>query len=156
GYDCFSADFLRFGTLAGLSKLERKPHRMHVVEDGDLLLEYRNQRSESALRQLVERHTPMIYSACLRRLGGDTARAEEATQSVFTALALQPEKVGRPEALAGWLHKLSEFVVSHMKRDEQRRRRHEELAAEKRLAMENESQSWKDVWPQIDFCIDNL
>lgn len=126
------------------------------MDDRELLLQYRNERSETALRQLVERHTPMVYSACLRRLGGDTGRAEEATQSVFTALAISPEKVGRPEALAGWLHRLSEFVVSHMKRDAQRRRHHEQLAAEKRLAMEHESQSWQTVWPQIDECIDKL
>lgn len=126
------------------------------MDDRELLLQYRNERCETALRALVERHTPMVYSACLRRLSGDRGRAEEATQSVFTALALHPEKVGRPEALSGWLHRLSEFVVSHMKRDEQRRRHHEQIAAEKRLAMENESQSWKEVWPQIDSCIDKL
>ena len=45
------------------------------TDDATLLAGYAASRSEADFRTLVDRHVAAVYSACLRRLGGNTADA---------------------------------------------------------------------------------
>jgi len=58
-----------------------------MVDDRQLLVQYVSEGSEEAFTEIVRRHTPLVYSAALRRNGGDSELAKDATQLVFTALA---------------------------------------------------------------------
>ena len=59
---------------------------MQVQSDVQLLREYADHGSEAAFREIVVRHTDLVYSSALRRVASpDLAR--DVTQSVFTDLA---------------------------------------------------------------------
>lgn len=42
-----------------------------MTDDAELIRRYAEQRSEEAFAELVRRHLGLVYSAALRRLGGD-------------------------------------------------------------------------------------
>ena len=48
-----------------------------------MLRDYALQRDEDAFAELVRRHLPMVYSAAARRLGQDSAAAEDIATSVL-------------------------------------------------------------------------
>src|SRR6202000_115007 len=83
------------------------------MNDYQLLLDFVIRRSEPAFRQLVERHTPWLYSACLRRLH-DAALAEDATQAVFLALAQKAPTLLRQTTLSPWLHQVAKYVTANI------------------------------------------
>src|SRR6266700_1429509 len=99
-----------------------------MPEDAELLRDYVESRSEQAFAELVRRHLNLVYSAALRRVGGDTHLAEDVSQKVFVALALQASSLRDRPALAGWLYTASRFVAVQVVRAERRRRAREQEA----------------------------
>ncbi|MES2708128.1 MAG: sigma-70 family RNA polymerase sigma factor [Verrucomicrobiota bacterium] len=93
-----------------------------------LLQRYLADQSETAFRELVERHVDLVYQAALRRAGGDDALARDVAQTVFTDLARKAAHLPPTVVLAGWLYRHTGFVAAKMIRSEQRRRRREHLA----------------------------
>jgi len=73
------------------------------MSDGELLTCYAASGSKQALSQLVERHAPMVYAACLR-VTGERRLAEDATQAVFLMLARDARRLAGRRVLCGWLH----------------------------------------------------
>jgi len=97
------------------------------MDDRELLDEFVKARSQSAFRELVERHLPVVYSAA-RRMVRDAHLAEEVAQSVFTTLAQKAESIRPPQVLAGWLYNTTRHLAMHAVRTEQRRREREQTA----------------------------
>ena len=95
------------------------------VTDEELLGRYRRSRSSEDLAEISSRHWPMVFRTCLRLLGNDHD-AEDATQSVFLALARRPEIVRL--SLVGGLHELGRAAASELFRSRRRRARREEKA----------------------------
>src|SRR5688572_11005876 len=56
-------------------------------DDASLLRRYAHEHSEAAFAQLVRRRIDLVFSAALRRSGGNRHQAEEVVQAVFTRLA---------------------------------------------------------------------
>ena len=73
-------------------------------EDAALLRRYASEKSEAAFAELVRRHLDLVYSAALRRLGGDTHRAADVAQQVFTTLARDAQKLSGHGVLTAWLY----------------------------------------------------
>jgi DNA-directed RNA polymerase specialized sigma24 family protein len=92
---------------------------MHEESNAQLLRDYAEDGDEAAFRELVTRHTALVYSAALRQvyspdLAGDIA------QSVFTDLARKArplaEKLPAGGSLAGWLHRGTRYAtLSHLR-----------------------------------------
>src|SRR5258706_13947663 len=84
--------------------------KMSASADSNALLhDYAEHGSESAFAELVRRHVNLVYSAALRRCAGDSALAEEITQTVFTDLARKARSLPREAWIAGWLYRPSNF-----------------------------------------------
>ena len=62
------------------------------MNDGELLQQYVQQRSEPAFSELVARHINLVYAAA-RRQTRDPSLAEEITQAVFIVLARRAANV---------------------------------------------------------------
>ena len=73
-------------------------------DDTALLRRYAEEGSEAAFTELVRRHVDLVYGAALRRTGGDSHRAADVAQQVFTTLARQAQKLSRHTVLSAWLH----------------------------------------------------
>jgi DNA-directed RNA polymerase specialized sigma24 family protein len=58
---------------------------------------------QRAFTAQVDEHAQMVLRVC-RRLPGDAHAAEDAMPATFLVLARKARTIGRPDALAGWLH----------------------------------------------------
>ena len=105
-----------------------------MADDAALIADYVKSGAEDAFRLLVERHLPLVYSAAVRMVNGESHLAEEVAQNVFTDLAKKaPALVDRlppkGEALAGWLYTSTRFAALSAIRADHRRRQYEAKAA---------------------------
>jgi RNA polymerase sigma factor (sigma-70 family) len=96
-----------------------------MIDDRELLRRYADDASEEAFAAIVQRHTPIVYSAALRQLCGHDALARDVTQSVFVALANQRHRAKTIMHLPAWLYATTRFTVSHVVRAERRRQMRE-------------------------------
>ncbi len=132
--------------------------------DAELLKRYADARSEDAFGEFVRRHLDFVFATALRRVGGDTHRAEEIAQIVFTRAAQKSAALVRHPAINAWLHTATRYAAADLVRREQRRRARE-LAA---LTLDPDMHApapdphtsiaadWEKLRPQIDAALDQL
>jgi RNA polymerase sigma factor (sigma-70 family) len=123
------------------------------ASDADLLTRFVGNRDVAAFELLFWRHGPMVWGVC-RRLLGDSPEAEDVYQAVFVVLARKAAGIGRPEGLAGWLHRVAHRTALNARIAQRRRSAHErpirdlpEIAAHdnpQRLAVNRELQDLLD------------
>ena len=127
-------------------------------DDTDLLRRYAEEGSEAAFTELVRRHVDLVYGAALRRTGGDTHRAADVAQQVFTTLAREARKLSRHAVLGAWLHAATRNAALNLMISEERRKTRE-LAAQSlapATAAPGESLDWDRLRPVLDSAIDEL
>ena len=109
---------------------------MHETSDAQLLRDYADGGSEAAFRELVIRHTDLVFSAAARQVESPDLACDIA-QSVFTDLArkarLLTEKIPAAGSLAGWLHRSTRYAALNHRRDARRRQANERQAMEQLL-----------------------
>ena len=98
-------------------------------EDAELLRQYAQSGSETALAELVSRYLPLVYATALRQAGGDEALAKDVAQTVFIDLARKASSLLGRKLLAGWLYTGTRLAASMAVRGEQRRQVREQIAA---------------------------
>jgi len=101
------------------------------LSDTQLLRQYA-EGSESAFRELVERHTELVFSICYGKLH-DVQLAEDAAQQVFLGLASQAKNLG-PGPLEGYLARIAFRITGEMWRSRiSREKREREFMANKAM-----------------------
>lgn len=133
-------------------------HKETMTDDASLLRSYAEERTETAFAELVRRHLDGVYSAALRRLGGDRHLAEDVSQQVFAALAGQAERLADRAELTGWLYTTTRNVAANVVRGERRRKSREQEATlmNEILAPATNEADWSRVAPVLDEAIDAL
>lgn len=132
---------------------------MHEKSDAQLLREYAEHGNEAAFREIVVRHTDLVYSSALRQAtSADLAR--DVAQSVFTDLARKAQSLARTldenASLLGWLYRSTRFAALNQLRDDRRRQ------ARERQAMQNSDPAseiipeWDRVRPALDEAMTDL
>jgi RNA polymerase sigma factor (sigma-70 family) len=132
---------------------------MQERSDAQLLREYAERGSEPAFREIVTRHTDLVYSAALRQVeSSDLAR--DAAQSVFTDLARKArplaDKMAEGSSLVGWLYRSTRFAALNQLRDDRRRRARERLAMEQLITNSDAAPDWERVRPVLDEAMADL
>lgn len=127
-------------------------------DDPTLLRRYASGRAEEAFAEFVRRHLPLVYSAALRRLGGDTHAAEDVAQMVFCAVARDARRLSQHAMLTGWLYRATRNAVIDVVRANQRRRgREKEAVTMAELSSDiAETADWSRLGPVLDAAMDNL
>jgi RNA polymerase sigma factor (sigma-70 family) len=127
-------------------------------DDAALLRRYAENRDEPAFAELVRRHLNLVYSAALRRLGGDTHRAADVSQHVFTALARDAQKLSNHAVLTAWLYTATRHAAIDVIRTEQRRRAREQEASamQNLLSPPGSDVDWVKLRPVLDEVMDEL
>lgn len=126
-------------------------------EDATLLRRYVEESNQEAFSTLVERHIGLVYTAALRRSGGDGQRAADVAQEVFTALGRQARTLQHHPALGAWLHTATRNIAVNLMRAEQRRAQRHRVAAELATAQAAPRDAdWNQVRPVLDAVIDEL
>src|SRR5437762_3236012 len=119
-----------------------------MLEDGQLLREYIEARSDEAFRTLVQRHTGMVHGAALRMTRNEST-AQEITQAVFIILARKAPSLSRKTVLAGWLYRTARFVALEALRTERRRREHTRDFADVKDTLESDV-VWNQIAPMLE------
>jgi RNA polymerase sigma factor (sigma-70 family) len=129
-----------------------------MTDDVTLLRRYADTRAEEAFAELVRRHLDGVYSAALRRVGGDTHLAEDVTQQVFAALARKADTVARHPTLSGWLYTTTRNEAANTVRSERRRKARDQEAhvMHDTSSIEPRDADWSRVAPMLDEVIDSL
>jgi len=123
----------------------------HVTpEDAALLASWREQRSEDAFAELVQRHTGLVAATCRRVLGDGHPLFEDACQAVFLQLHRHPNRVREPHALACWLHWQARSIAGNLRRSEDRRRLRERVAAGEMETRRSAAPDQHDLIAQLD------
>lgn len=127
--------------------------------DAQLLREYAEEANEVAFREIVVRHTDLIYSAALRQVASpDLAR--DVAQNVFTDLARKAASVARNltenSSLVGWLYRGTRFEVLNLLRDERRRQTRERQAMEECTPTPETALEWDRLRPVLDEAMADL
>lgn len=127
-------------------------------DDAELLRRYSDEGSQPAFTELVQRHVDLVYGAALRRTGGDSHRAVEVAQQVFTAVARDARKLSRHTMLPAWLHTATRNAALNLMISEQRRlaRETEALALAAAGTAGQADQEWSQLQPLLDGAIDEL
>lgn len=129
-----------------------------MAEDSELLRSYAANHSGPAFAELLRRHLNLVYSAALRRSGGDPHRAAEIAQQVFISLARHAGALSRHAALVGWLYTSTRNAALASARAESRRQIREQEA----FMMNQQHQSseaegdWERLRPVLDEVMDEL
>ncbi len=133
---------------------------VHATMNGDteLLRRYAEDRSEAAFAELVRRHLNLVYFAALRQVGGDTHRAQDVAQSVFTDLARKAASLTDRATLTGWLHTSTRFAATKARRADSSRQQHEHEATTMNALLHDSDPAaeWERLRPMIDDVIHEL
>ena len=121
-------------------------------DDGSLLRKFAETHDETCFRELLERRVGFVYAINLRRLRNPHL-AQEATQSVFIALARKAEQVSRGPSVMGWLHRSSCYESRNLMRAEINRRSRETEAQRQGTAAHDESSVQPEQ--QVDAVLDD-
>ena len=127
-----------------------------MVADQQLLRQYAADGSEAAFGELVGRHVNLVFSAALRRTGGDIHLAQDVAQMVFTDLARKARSLPKGVVLAGWLHRASYYAAAQLLRTERRRQTREQEAVAMNALQSEPSPSWEQICHLLDEALDRL
>ncbi|MDQ3815772.1 MAG: sigma-70 family RNA polymerase sigma factor [Armatimonadota bacterium] len=119
------------------------------MQEWRLLREYVEDGSQTAFASLVDYHLNFVYSTCLREVG-DPTLAEDVTQVVFLLLSRKAGTLREGTVLAGWLFNTARFASKNALRQEARRKRREQKAAEELMReLQPRDATWKDLEPLL-------
>lgn len=129
-----------------------------MSDDATLLRQYADTRSEEAFAEFVHRHLGQVYATALRRTGGNTHRAQEIAQLVFTRIAQNPVPVARHPVIAAWLHTATRYAAANLLRSEQRRQTRETISHDLTSMHDDPAgpADWEKLRPELDASIDKL
>src|SRR5438876_170024 len=132
---------------------------MHEKSDAQLLRGYAQHGDEAAFREIVMRHTDLVYSVALRCVNSPDLACDIA-QSVFTDLSSKArplaEKLADGASLVGWLYRSTRFAALNQLRNDHRRLAHERQAMEQLLSNSETAPDWDRIRPVLDEAMDNL
>ncbi len=123
--------------------------------DQELLGSYARHGSEAAFRELVRRHTDLVYSTATR-LVVDPHLAEDVSQRVFVALAKNAGQLAHRATISGWLHRTTHSFSVMTIRTEERRRLREQKAAPMFSDSSDSNSVWDRVAPYLDDAVSQL
>ena len=103
-----------------------------MIEDTELLGQFRETRSEEAFSEIVRRYIRLVYSVAYRQEEADDQRARDVCQEVFVALARKSDRLSDAVLLSGWLYRTARFTGRDAMRSERRRRVREQPQARDR------------------------
>lgn len=127
-----------------------------MTDSRKLLVDYAENGSEAAFRELVGRYINLVYSTALRLAGGNRPLAEDISQTVFINLSEMARKIPAESMLGGWLHQHTFHVATKAVRSEQRRQNRENEAALMNALNEHSGPGLGDAAPLLDEAITQL
>jgi RNA polymerase sigma factor (sigma-70 family) len=128
-----------------------------MQNDATLIRQFAAEKCEFAFTELVRRHADLVYTVALRRVRGNSALAQDITQSVFIDLARKAPRLPPDVVLVAWLHRATQLASISVSRAEMRRSAREQQAITMHEWDGNEpSPRNEGVSPILDEALDQL
>lgn len=127
-----------------------------MTQSSELLARYARSHDEAAFAELVAKYFDLVYSVALRQLHGDTHRAQDVAQIVFTDLARKAHALPPKLILAGWLHEAARFTSNNLLRTEHRRHSREQKSFGMLETSSESNVDWEHLRPVLDLAIGQL
>ena len=132
---------------------------MQDQSDAQLLSEYAESRSEAAFREIVVRHTDLVFSSALRQVASPDLACDVA-QSVFTDLSRKAPLLAGTltgnSALLGWLYRSTRYAALNLLRDNRRRQARERQVMEYFNPVPETTPDWENIRPVLDEAMADL
>jgi RNA polymerase sigma factor (sigma-70 family) len=132
---------------------------MHEKSDAQLLREYARDGNEAAFREIVIRHTDLIYSSALRQMSSPDL-AQDVAQRVFTDLARKAKSLAdsleQNASLLGWLFRSTRFEALNQLRVGHRRQARERQLMEILNPASETAPEWERVRSVLDEAMSDL
>jgi RNA polymerase sigma factor (sigma-70 family) len=132
---------------------------MHDQSDAQLLRLYAEHGNEAAFREIVERHTGLVYGSALRQVASPDL-AQDVAQSVFTDLARKAKSLKRTldehASLLGWLYRSTRFAALTQLRNDHRRQARERQVVEHFDIASETAPEWDRLHPIFDEAMSEL
>jgi RNA polymerase sigma factor (sigma-70 family) len=132
---------------------------MQAKSDVQLLREYACDGDEAAFREIVLRHTDLVYSSALRQTTSPDL-AHDVAQSVFTDLARKAQPLANSleqnVSLLGWLFRSTRFAARNQLRDARRRHARESQAMESLDPASETAPEWERLRSVLDGAMADL
>ncbi len=125
-----------------------------MTDARSLLTDYARNGSEAAFREVVERYINLVFATAVRLVDGDTHRAEDVAQAVFSDLARLAGTLSPNVMLGGWLHRRTCHVAASLMRSERRRQNREREAMN--TPPEPADPAFAQIAPVLDEAINQL
>src|SRR5688500_14941304 len=128
-----------------------------MMTDWELIQKWTHDHSQSAFRELVERHAGFVYASARRQLS-DATLADDVTQAAFVLLARKAHTFREGLILPNWLFRTTRFLTTRARRTAQRRERNE-LEAAMHIYSEGNSEGdevWSKLGPHVDDALASL
>jgi RNA polymerase sigma factor (sigma-70 family) len=129
-----------------------------MVEPSDsfLLREYAERQSESAFRELVQRHVNFVYSVAMR-YAGNQPDAQDVAQAVFVILAQKSARLCERGSLMGWLYETTRLTAGQLLRSRIRRlAREQEAYMQSDLERTGDTPLWQQLSPHLEEAMSRL
>jgi RNA polymerase sigma factor (sigma-70 family) len=131
------------------------PARAAETADAVLLQQFVRRRDETAFAQIVERHGPLVLSACMRILN-HRQDAEDAFQTTFLVLARKAGSITRRQSLSSWIYRVA-FRVALKARSVRTRQAMSEINVDEVPAPDDApAWVWRDMRPVLDEEVNRL
>ncbi|EEF62869.1 RNA polymerase, sigma-24 subunit, ECF subfamily [Pedosphaera parvula Ellin514] len=132
---------------------------MYDQSDAQLLRLYAEHDNEAAFREIVVRHTGLVYGSALRQVASPDL-AQDVAQSVFTDLARKAKSMTRTldehASLLGWLYRSTRFAALTQLRNDHRRQAREKQVMEHFDTASETVPDWGRVRPALDEAMSEL
>lgn len=92
-----------------------------AMPDNELLRRFVQHRDQTAFREIVARHGPLVLSVC-RSVLGNEADAEDVFQATFLQLIQRAAQGRWQSSIAGWLYKVAHHAAVRLKQQQARKR----------------------------------
>lgn len=126
------------------------------LDDSQLLRRFVETGCQEAFNQLVNSHTNMVYSVCLRETN-DPVLAQDVTQAVFLTLFHKAATIRRGTVLSGWLFNTARFAARNAMRQGNRRKAVEQELIEVMVSQSDEHiETWQTIEPLLHEAIASL
>jgi RNA polymerase sigma factor (sigma-70 family) len=122
--------------------------------DHQLIQQHLRNPAGAALNTLITRHLPLVHSVA-RRISANDEAARDISQTVFLRLVKKAKKIPPTLPLTAWFHRETHSAAVDHVRSEARRQRREQTAVSLD-AMNNTSEPWDQLAPEIDGAINEL
>ncbi|HEU5396726.1 MAG TPA: sigma-70 family RNA polymerase sigma factor [Verrucomicrobiae bacterium] len=126
----------------------RRRYTSDMSSDWELLRQFAREHSQDAFAEIVRRHVNLVYSAALRQVRSPQL-AEDVSQSVFSDLSRNADKLKSDTHLTAWLYAVTRRTAIDVVRKESRRQWREQIAVEMQT-MNATADEWLQIEPLLD------